>query len=207
MGTENNSTRCERGASWVSGAERNAEGKAEGAVTTARQTAKKPVPIMGTSAMNTLRMEFATLQETPPFSARNHGLPQPRRPATRSALPGPPRLRPTQALPAPPPPRGALPLRPPTPPPSRLRGGPPRVAAHARSVFSMMNLTFSSVSSVMRTVGWLAYGMAAPRCRPARPPPQPSRRPRTPPVGREDPPGGPDPPTPLREKQRRGVER
>lgn len=33
---------------------------------------------------------------------------------------------------------------------------PPPLAAHARSVFSMINLTFSSLSSVMRTVGWLA---------------------------------------------------
>lgn len=31
---------------------------------------------------------------------------------------------------------------------------------YARSVFSIMNLTFSSVSSVIRTVGWLAYGIA-----------------------------------------------
>lgn len=31
--------------------------------------------------------------------------------------------------------------------------------SYARSVFSMMNLTFSSVSSVIRTVGWLAYGI------------------------------------------------
>lgn len=34
---------------------------------------------------------------------------------------------------------------------------------YARSVFSIMNLTFSSVSSVIRTVGWLAYGIAT-RC-------------------------------------------
>jgi hypothetical protein len=39
--------------------------------------------------------------------------------------------------------------------------------ATARSVFSIMNLTFSSVSSVIRTVGWLAYGIATLRQAPA----------------------------------------
>lgn len=88
---------------------------------------------------------------------------------------------------------GALPQRPCSAAPARLHGaargrftpGPARSApprpcggAHARSVFSMMNLTFSSVSSVMRTVGWLAYGMAAPP-RSRRPPgPSPPRSPR-----------------------------
>lgn len=33
------------------------------------------------------------------------------------------------------------------------------VNTHAKSVFSMTNLTFSSVSSVIFTVGWLAYGI------------------------------------------------
>lgn len=86
-------------------------------------------------------------------------------------------------------PRSAAPAAPagsPAPwsrPRNRFTPGPPapprpRGAAHARSVFSMMNLTFSSVSSVMRTVGWLAYGMAAPP-RSRRPPaPCPPRSPR-----------------------------
>jgi hypothetical protein len=69
-----------------------------------------------------------------------------------------------------------------------LRPQPP----YARSVFSMINLTFSSVSSVIRTVGWLAYGItppargllrlshracaaADPGSRLARPPPLPPR--------------------------------
>ncbi len=30
---------------------------------------------------------------------------------------------------------------------------------HAKSVFSMTNFTFSSVNSVIFTVGWLAYGI------------------------------------------------
>ena len=52
------------------------------------------------------------------------------------------------------------------PHPARARAPPRSTAAglfpqrpYARSVFSMMNLTFSSVSSVIRTVGWLAYGI------------------------------------------------
>lgn len=85
---------------------------------------------------------------------------------------------------------------PPGPPAAASPPGPPALArprggAHARSVFSMMNLTFSSVSSVMRTVGWLAYGMAAPPRSRFQPRSRPrSRRPERPP--------GPSPPRSLR---------
>lgn len=89
--------------------------------------------------------------------------------------------------------RRGLPRRPAS---SRTPARPrPRGGAHARSVFSMMNLTFSSVSSVMRTVGWLAYGMAAP-LRSRRPPPTGRRRP-------EDPPGPSPPRSPLPALRRR----
>lgn len=89
--------------------------------------------------------------------------------------------------PSPGPPAAASPPGPPAP--ARPRGG-----AHARSVFSMMNLTFSSVSSVMRTVGWLAYGMAAPpRCRF-----QPRSRPRSRSRSRSQHPERPPGPSPPR---------
>lgn len=112
--------------------------------------------MMGTSAMNTLRMEFATLRErntrvyargTAELREAPAGPQGPAAGAEARALP----RRPCPRLPA-----GC----PASPGAASSRARPPR--AHARSVFSMMNLTFSSVSSVMRTVGWLAYGMAAP---------------------------------------------
>lgn len=140
--------------------------------------------------------------------------------------PGPPQLRLHRAEPpARPPARasgagqgrgpGPAPLAACALPPPSAAAATPAGGAHARSVFSMMNLTFSSVSSVMRTVGWLAYGMAAPRLpfppRPARlcpalpvPAAPPSAAPCRPPT----PPGGPDPDPPPRWKQaetRRGA--
>lgn len=121
--------------------------------------------MMGTSAMNTLRMEFATLRErntrvyargTAELREAPAGPQGPAAGAEARALP----RRPCPRIPA---------ARPASPGAASSRARPPR--AHARSVFSMMNLTFSSVSSVMRTVGWLAYGMAAPLR------PGPARRP------------------------------
>lgn len=169
---------CSLTAEWLMWAHRTFRVKAEGAVTTARQNSKE------TSTYNGhLRYEH------PPdgvgHAARNISVQraEPRAnaaPAARPAAPpaacpglGPPRRppRPSRCAPSPQP----------------ASGRATRAAAHARSVFSMMNLTFSSVSSVMRTVGWLAYGMAAPdgallgRRR------TPSRRPRAPPAGSEDP--------------------
>lgn len=79
--------------------------------------------------------------------------------------------QPRRRRPAPPIPEAEAPPRGPSPgktrPPPGPGANPPRstVASllpqgpYARSVFSMMNLTFSSVSSVIRTVGWLAYGI------------------------------------------------
>lgn len=137
-------------------------GRTQGPVATGRD---KAVPMMGTSAMNTLRMEFATLRErntrvyargTAELREAPAGPQGPAAGAEARALP----RRPCPRIPA---------ARPASPGAASSRARPPR--AHARSVFSMMNLTFSSVSSVMRTVGWLAYGMAAPLR------PGPARRP------------------------------
>lgn len=55
---------------------------------------------------------------------------------------------------------------------ARGPGRPPLPSPpYARSVFSIMNLTFSSVSSVIRTVGWLAYGITT-GCQSPAPAPQ-----------------------------------
>lgn len=144
---------CSLTAEWLMWAHRTFRVKAEGAVTTARQNSKE------TSTYNGhLRYEH------PPdgvgHAARNISVQraEPRANAAPAARPA----APPAACPGLGPPR--RPPRPsrcaPSPQPASGRATP--AAAHARSVFSMMNLTFSSVSSVMRTVGWLAYGMAAP---------------------------------------------
>lgn len=101
--------------------------------------------------MKTLRIEFATLRN------ENQAACGHRRLDSRPRAPRLPKQKPRL--------RGQF--KKDRPPPLQSRGPGHSEAAspfpqhpYARSVFSIMNLTFSSVSSVIRTVGWLAYGIA-----------------------------------------------